>query len=168
MKALLKVALVSVLGLVSQLALATGSNASGKTTCYILKNNKLAKKAPCKYDGLFYSSIGYSETSYGFTVKGYGEISTEVSSAAKTDKNGDFLNDPDGSISMEKPVIAVNNKPATPHFRNKTNFKIISDSVTEKLIKRNKVGNLLSCMQQKDSKLEVCIPVKDGILNGEY
>ena len=151
--------------LMSQQALATSEEFSGKSTCYILNNNKLVKKAPCSYTGSAMGSIRYSGTSFDLNVKGFGKISTETSLAAKTDKNGEMIEGNNGVIYND-PVITINNKPAHMQNRYIKDLSIINPKLTYNGTEKfTKTG--LSCMQSNDKKLEVCIPLKDNNLGRE-
>lgn len=165
MKLLANLTYLILLGIsTTQLAQATGEEIKGKTTCLILQAGKLIKKAPCSYTGTIYGSIRYNETSYNFNIPGYGKMNTSVSISAKTDDQGEMIESKDG-VDYEAASITLNDRPATPLQRDSKTLKIISDADyhkhSDKLQK-----TALSCMQQTKTKLEVCIPVKDGFLGG--
>lgn len=149
MKTILKLALVSMLGVISQSALADRQEFDGKTTCSILKNNKLVKKAPCSFTGGVYANVGSMGSGYDFTIKGYQNLSTSV------ELQGD---------NVER---TLNEKPATPLIRDKTTLKVIPDSVYSAMGEKQASNTVLSCMQQNATKLEICIPKKDGFLGGD-
>ena len=164
MKLVTKIAVLTFLGLTSQLAPATGEEIKGKTTCSVLQNGKLIKKAPCSYTGTIYGSIRYNETSYNFNIPGYGKMNSSLSISAKTDVQGEMIEGKDG-VEYEEASITLNDKPASPLQRDMKTLKVIPDNTyfknSEKLAKTS-----LSCMQQTKTKLEVCIPAKDGFLGG--
>ena len=164
MKLLTKITVLTLIGLTSQFAQATGEEIKGKTTCSILQNGKLIKKAPCTYTGLIFGSIRYNDTSYNFKVPGYGKMNSSMSVSAKTDAQGNMIEGKDG-VEYEDGSVTLNDKPAFSLQRDMKTLKVIPDDTYfkngEKLEKTS-----LSCMQQTKTKLEVCIPAKDGFLGG--
>lgn len=164
MKLLTKITVLTFIVLTSQLAQATGEEIKGKTTCSVLQNGKLIKKAPCTYTGLIFGSIRYNETSYNFNIPGYGKMNSSMTSSAKTDAQGNMIEGKDG-VEYGDSSVTLNNKPASPLQRDMKTLKVIPDTIyfenSQKLEKTS-----LSCMQQTKTKLEVCIPVKDGFLGG--
>lgn len=165
MKLLTNLSCLILLGLITtQLAQATGDEFKGKTTCSILKAGKLIKKSPCSYTGLIFGSIRHNETSYEFNIPGYGKMTTSLSISAKTDHKGEMIESKDG-VEYEAASITLNDRPATPLQRYSKTLKIIPDDYYYKNSERLQKTSL-SCMQQTKTKLEVCIPVKDGFLGG--
>lgn len=164
-KKLLAAVGIGIVSIASQNANATGQEFSGKTTCYIFKNDKFSKKASCTYTGLEFGSIRYNEISYDFKVPSVGKISTGVSVAAKTDKNGKMIEGKDGSVEYDDSEVTINGKPAHSQERYIEGYKVIAPKLLQNGFEKfEKTG--LSCMQSNDKKLEVCIPLKDGYLGG--
>lgn len=163
MHAVIRAVLLLALGAMTQTALATGVELSGQTSCSILKKGKLVKKVPCSYTGLEFGSIRYNEKSYDFSVKGYGDIRTSVTFAARTDAQGNIIETANGIKYHEETTL--NDKPAVALFRHAKTLKVIADDKFyqnwDKLEK-----STLSCMRQNKTELEVCIPVEEGRLGG--
>ena len=144
---------------------AGGSEWEGKTTCYILKNDKLIKKSSCSYEAALSSSSFYSYDGYDFTMKDYKKISTSAEISAKTDKNDDAITDKDGSTLFNPAVITINDKPATSHYRYAKTLKAIPKQQVAKFQTSEPKG-VLSCMQAKDKALEVCAPYPEVSFSG--
>ena len=144
---------------------AGGSQDSGKTTCYVLKNDKLVKKSSCGYESALSSSTNYHYNSYDFTIPSHKNIETATEISAKTDKNDNAIVDKSGSTVFEPAVITINGKPATPNYRYAKTLKAVPKQQTLKYETTEPKG-VLSCMQSKDRSLEICAPYPDVSFGG--
>lgn len=144
---------------------AGGSEREGKTTCYILKNDKFIKKVSCSYTAALSSSSFYSYDGYDFTMRGYKNISTLAEISAKTDKNDDAITDKNGSTVFNLAVITINDKPATSYYRYAKTLKVVPKQQIAKFQTSEPKG-VLSCMQAKDKALEVCAPYPEVSFGG--
>lgn len=144
---------------------AGGSEWAGKTTCYILKNDKLVQKTSCSYKAALSSSSFYSYDGFDFTIKGYKNISTSAEISAQTDKNDDAIVGKNGSTVFNPAIITINDKPAASHYRYTKSLKTVPKQQTTKFETSTPKG-VLSCMQANDKSVEICAPYTDVRFGG--
>lgn len=149
----------------SSFAVAGVGNFNGRTTCYILKNNKLIQKGSCSYEGAEGASMTYNFTQYSFAMKGYKDISASNSLEFKLDKQGNSISDKNGSIIVLGNHVSLNDKKARTLYRYVNGLKTVPAQQTKKFETSTPKG-VLSCMQTLDKSFEVCAPFTDVSFGG--
>lgn len=165
MKGFIVAAMTTFAILSSSLAVAGVGHDEGKTTCYILKNNKLSQKGSCNYEVTMGSASTYGFTQYSFSMKGYKSIQASNELVFKTDKQGEPILNKSGSPIMLPNAISLNNKKAKTLYRYSNGLKVVSDQQTKKFETTTPKG-VLSCMQTLDKSFEICAPFTDVSFGG--
>lgn len=169
MKAFAKLAVLIMAGVVSQSALAFGTEFSGKTTCYIFKNDKLVGKSNCSYKGELGGGMNGGGNDFTFKNTPTGKVTTSYSSWAKTNKQDERIHDSKGNDIWEKKAT-INKLPARMVFRDLNGFNQVDASTSTKLETEGYNGfesRGLSCIQAKNKSLEICTPLTSkNTLNG--
>lgn len=144
----------------SNFAVAGVGHDEGKTTCYILKNNKLSQKGSCSYEADMGAAATYGFTQYSFSMKGYKTIDASNEMVFKLDKQGEPILNKNGSPIVLPNDINLNKKKAKTHYRYVNGLKPVPAQQTKKFETTTPKG-VLSCMQTLDKSFEICAPFSD-------
>lgn len=150
MKLSLRIGIVLMSALGFSLSAQAGTDrASGKTQCYVFKNDKLHKKGVCSFESYNSSNVFQSTDSMDFVVPNYGKIGYVRSATVDDTASGD-------KYVAKTLVIEVNEKPATFQIRDVKNYKVLA---IEK-IPENLTSKYIECYKQKQTNLEICYDPK--------